>query len=250
MSETKTKKTKKKKQTEAFEFKQFAIEQDRCTMKVGTDGVLLGAWADVADAKTALDIGTGTGVIAIMLGQRTDDMTIHAVEIEGDACEQAQENMANAPWADRLKVFHTSIQDHAKSFPDKYDLIVSNPPFFTGGTFSNNQDKNSVRHTIKLPHGDLLSAVRTLLSPQGRFAIILPYIEGLRFQELAKTYHLYMTKVLEVKPKEDKPVERLLMQFEREKKPLEQEELIIQRDGANEWTGDYIALTGDFYLYM
>ncbi len=247
MSEAKTRKTNP---TEAFQFKQFVIEQDRCTMKIGTDGVLLGAWANVKDAQTALDIGTGTGVIAIMLAQRTDDTLIHAVEIEDEACAQAQENMTNAPWADRLQAFHTSIQDHAKTYANQYDLIVSNPPFFTGGTFSSNQDKNSVRHTIKLPHGDLLAAVRTLLSTAGKFAIILPYIEGLRFQELAKTYNLYLTKVMEVKPKEDKPVERLLMQFEREKKPLEKEELIIQHDGANEWTEDYIALTGDFYLYM
>jgi len=249
MSETKTKKAKTN-DNSTFQFKQFSVKQDKCTMKVGTDGVLLGAWANVENAKNALDIGTGTGIIAIMLAQRTEKTIIHAVEIEAEACDQARENMEGTPWSDRLEAFNTPIQEHAKSHPHQYDLIVSNPPFFTGGTFSNNQDKNSVRHTVKLPHGDLLSAVRTLLSNDGRFATILPYIEGLRFQELAKTYNLYMTKVMEVKPGKDKSVERLLMQFEREEKPLEKEELIIQQDGANAWTEEYVALTGDFYLHM
>jgi tRNA1Val (adenine37-N6)-methyltransferase len=233
-----------------FYFKQFAIHQDRCTMKVGTDGVLLGAWADTSRVKSALDIGTGSGVIAIMLGQRAPEATIHAVEIDEEACAQAQENMQNAPWADRLTAFHTPIQDFAKEHAQTYDLIVSNPPFFSGGTFSNNQNRMSVRHTIKLPHGDLLAAVRTLLADEGRFCVILPFIEGLRFQELAKSYHLYCTKITEVKPKADKPVERLLMQFERDARLLEQNDLTIQYESRNEWTEAYMALTGAFYLYM
>ncbi len=233
-----------------FYFKQFAIFQDRCSMKIGTDGVLLGAWADVSNAKTALDIGTGSGVIAIMIAQRTSSATIHAVEIDTEACTQAQENMLNAPWAARLTAFNTSIQDFASTHHHAYDLIISNPPFFTGGTFSNNQNRNSVRHTIKLPHGDLLSAVRTLLSEEGKFCVILPFIEGLRFQELAQSYNLYCTKITEVRPKADKPIERLLLQFERQEHPILKNELIIQYDGINEWTEAYVALTGDFYLYM
>ncbi|MDX1941497.1 MAG: methyltransferase [Saprospiraceae bacterium] len=233
-----------------FYFKQFAIHQDRCAMKVGTDGVLLGAWADVENAKTVLDIGTGSGVIAVMLGQRNTQSYIHGIEIDPDAFEQAKENMQNAPWAERLNAFHTSIQDYAKSCMQRYDLIVSNPPFFSGGTFSDNQDKNNVRHTIKLPHGDLLAAVRTLLHDNGKFCVILPFIEGLRFQELAKHYHLYCNKIMEVYPKVEKPVERLLMQFEKSEKTLEKEKIIMRNEGINEWTEDYIRLTGAFYLYM
>lgn len=233
-----------------FFFKQFAIHQDRCAMKVGTDGVLLGAWADVEGAGSALDIGTGSGIIAIMLGQRNPDLKIHGVEVDQEAFEQAKENMLNAPWADRLEVFHTSIQDFAKTEPGQYDLVVSNPPFFTGGTFSSNQDKTSVRHTVKLPHGDLLTAARSLLKETGKFCVILPFIEGLRFQELAESYKLHCTKIMEVQPKKDKPIERLLMQFEKTRKPVVQESLIIQNNGVNEWTEAYIALTGAFYLYM
>lgn len=219
-------------------------------MKVGTDGVLLGAWADVSGVKTALDIGTGSGVIAIMLGQRAPEASIHAVEIDPDACAQAQENMQLTPWATRLTAFPIPIQEFAQTHNHRYDLIVSNPPFFTGGTFSNNQDRNSVRHTIKLPHGDLLAAVRSMLTEQGKFCVILPFIEGLRFQELAASYNLYCTKMTEVHPKADKPVERLLLQFERQENPLKKDHLVIQNEGINAWTEAYIALTGEFYLYM
>jgi len=236
--------------TEPFRFKQFSIEQDRCPMKINTDGVLLGAWADVSDCRTALDIGTGTGVIAIMLAQRSEALRIHAVEIDADACEQARRNMAACPWAERLEAFHASIQQYSRQTEQRYDLIVSNPPFFTGGTFSSNENRTMVRHTVKLPHGDLLAAVRTLLQPSGRFCVVLPYLEGLRFRELASSYHLYCTRLMEVRPKADKPVSRLLLQFERHPRPLQSEELVIQGEGPSQWTEAYVALTGAFYLYL
>ena len=113
-----------------FQFKQFSIAQDQCTMQVGTDGVLLGAWADVQNAERILDIGAGTGVIAIMLGQRTEKALVHAVEIDAKAAEQAALNCENAPWSDRLQIFQSSIQDFSKQSQETYDLIVSNPPFF------------------------------------------------------------------------------------------------------------------------
>lgn len=238
------------KKAEPFRFKQFSIQQDRCAMKVGTDGVLLGAWADVQGVENILDVGTGSGVIAIMLAQRAEKAEIHAVEIDRPSAEQARENMDASSWGGRLSVFNTSIQDYARSAPVRYGLIVSNPPFFSGGTFSHNQDRNSVRHTIKLPHGDLLSAVRNLLAPEGRFGLILPYIEGLRFQELARNYNLYCTRITEVMPKRDKPVERLLMQFERQSGKMEKNSLAIQHEKRNEWTQAYVKLAGDFYLNM
>ena len=217
-------------------------------MKVGTDGVLLGAWADVSGAQSILDIGAGTGVIAIMLAQRSGANPIHAVEIDEEACVQAAENMAQSPWAERLEAKQVAVQHFAKLSRDKYDLIVSNPPFFTGGTFSESQDKLSVRHTVKLPHGDLLGAVRSLLSSRGKFCAILPNIEGLRFRELAKTYNLHCTKLTAVHPVVGKPVERLLLQFEREAKPLQKDALNIQQTGeTNDWTEAYVALTQAFY---
>lgn len=233
-----------------FKFKQFTIHQDKCPMKVGTDGVLLGAWAAVEKDKRVLDIGTGSGVVAIMLGQRNEQAIIHGVEVDADAYEQARQNMEKAPWSDRLKPIHSAIQDYARQYQGQYDHIVSNPPFFSGGTFSNNQDRNSVRHTIKLPHGDLLVAVRKLLAPGGKFSLILPLIEGLRFQELARTYKFYCNRITEVRPKADKNVERLLMEFGQVEKPLDKSTLIIQKEARNDWTEAYIALTGAFYLNM
>lgn len=243
-------KNRAEKVAEPFQFKQFSIAQDKCSMKVGTDGVLLGAWANVEGAKRILDIGAGTGLIAIMLGQRNTEAQIHAVEIDDLAFVQAQENMENAPWANRLSVFHQSIQDFSSTPAQSYDLIVSNPPFFSGGTFSFNQDRNSVRHTIKLPHGDMLRAVQKLLAKTGKFCVILPFVEGLRFQELAASYHFYCTRVTEVLPKANKPVERLLMQFELESSTPQRDQLIIQHEGPNEWTEAYQNLTRAFYLKM
>ena len=233
-----------------FYFKQFAIEQDKCPMKVGTDGILLGAWADINGAKTILDIGTGTGVIAIMLAQRALNAKVHAVEIDEIAWEQATYNMQQSPWKDRLEAFQESIQTYAKFSRNSYDLIVSNPPFFSGGTFSYNESRNNIRQTIKLPHGDLWVAVRNLLNPNGKFCLILPLIEGLRFQEMAKRYHFYCTKMTEVIPKKGKNVERLLLQFEKEDQPLIKNQLIIYTAQQNKYTKDYSELTQDFYLKM
>lgn len=233
-----------------FHFKQFSIEQDCCPMKVGTDGVLLGAWADVEAADSILDIGTGTGLIAIMLAQRNTKAQITGVEIDEAAYQQAKDNMKQSPWAERLSIVCQSIQKFAKLHRGTYDLVVSNPPFFSGGTFSDNQDKNSVRHTIKLPHGDLLVAVRSLLKMNGKFCVILPRIEGLRFKEMAHRYHFFCTKITEAYPKKEKKVERLLLQFEKTEQPLVTDSLVIQKEKRNDWTQAYIDLTGEFYLKM
>jgi len=219
-------------------------------MKVGTDGILLGAWAPTTHSSTILDIGTGTGLIAIMLAQRTVRATIHAVEVEEAAYLEATHNIAACPWSERLLAFHAAIQDFdlPSSISQGYDLIVSNPPFFSGGTFSFNQDRNSVRHTVKLPHSDLLRAVRQLLNEKGKFCTILPLIEGLRFQELAESYKLYCTRQVEVKPRPSKPTARLLLTFGKEKQPIKKEVLILQEEDSNLRMPAYKALTEAFYL--
>lgn len=221
-------------------------------MKIGTDGILLGAWAEVSGVRRILDIGTGSGLIAIMLAQRTKEALIDAVEIDEDACRQAQKNMKSSPWAERLQAFPMAIQAFRLSAEteDGYDLVISNPPFFSGGTFSFNQDRTSVRHTIKLPHNDLLGTVRKLLHSQGRFCTILPLIEGLRFQELAESYHLYCTKITEVRPKANKPIERLLMQFEKDQKTVIKNELILRGEDGETMTPAYASLTEAFYYKL
>ncbi len=238
--------------TDTFKFKQFEIAQDQCGMKIGTDGVLLGAWAPLtAEAKNILDIGTGTGVIAIMQAQRCPNAKVVGVEIEEKSAKQATENMNASPYKDRLNVHLGSIQDFARESDQKFDLIISNPPFFSGGTFSQNQTRNDVRHTVKLPNGDLLRCAHQLLAKEGIFSVILPYIEGLRFQEMADQYGFHLSHMTEVKPKVDKSIERLLMAFtKQEVAEVKKNELVIQHDARNDYTEAYIELTKDFYLNL
>ena len=218
-------------------------------MPVNSDGVLLGAWVDVAGTERALDIGTGTGVIALMLAQRLPGAQIDAVEIDPAAAEQARENMANCRFADRLHVYADSVQDFSRLAEHSYDLIVSNPPFFTGGTLSDNQDRSGVRHTVKLPHGDLLQAVRRLLAPSGRLALILPHIEGLRFIEMATSYGLHLRRQTALYPRADKPVERVLIELSKAEGGTEKDELVMYAgEKGNTYTGAYQKLTEDFYL--
>jgi tRNA1Val (adenine37-N6)-methyltransferase len=238
------------KPSNAFTFKKFTIKQEICTMKVNTDGILLGAWADISNAKKILDIGTGTGVIALMIAQRNELAKIIGIDIDDNSCLEAAENVANSIFRDNVKIIHTSIQTFSNASDEHYDLIISNPPFFTGGTFSANENKANVRHTIKLPHGDLLNAVTTLLSPTGNFALILPYIEGLRFIELAERSNLHLTHCTEVKHKSNKPVERLLINLSKIKQKLSNNEIMIKEDDGNTYSKEFIALTKDFYQHF
>ena len=237
--------------SEIFKFKQFQVDQEQCSMKIGTDGVLLGAWVSTEGVNSVLDIGTGTGVIALMVAQRTPKASISAVEIDDKSFEQAKKNIEESPWSSRMDLQNAPIQDYAKTADQTFDLIVCNPPFFSGGTFSNNQERNNVRHTIKLPNGDLLRCANNLLNKTGKFCVILPYIEGLRFKEMAVTYGLYANRVTSVIGKVGKPVERLLIEFCKEKcDNLKEDELVIQVGGRDEYSEEYINLTRDFYLKM
>lgn len=220
-------------------------------MKVGTDAVLLGAWAQVKknDAR-ALDIGAGSGVLALMLAQKMEavdcDFFIDAVEIDGPSAGQARANFQKSSWADRLEIFEASIQDFAKKTSVKYDLIVSNPPFFGHETHFSGPTINAARHNFQLPTGELLAAVRAVLADNGRFLVVLPHLEGLRFAELAAQRGLYLTRQMDVYSKSEKPCERLLMQFERSALGFEKEVLTIY-DGPD-YSEKYRKLTADFYL--
>lgn len=232
-----------------FQFKSFTIEQNNAKMKVGTDGVLLGAWAKVDGCKNILDIGTGTGVIAIMLAQRNGSAQVDAVEIDTDTAILATSNAQSCPWNDRIRISTVAIQDYQS---DKgYDLIVCNPPFFTGGTLSSAANRNNVRHTIKLSHSDLLRSVRRLLTPKGRFSVVLPLLEGLRFKEMAESAGLYCTKMTEVKGHIDKSVERLLLTFSKQTSICKVNQIGINKgSGRHEYTDDYIDLVQDFYTIL
>lgn len=234
-----------------FLFKQFRIFHDECAMKVGTDGVLIGAWTDITHAKTVLDIGTGTGLIAIMVAQKNLIAEIDAIDIDKAAYRQALKNVSLCQWKGRIKVHHQSVQDFInveRTF--NYDVIVCNPPFFNAGTASNISNRQIARHTNTLSFDDLINAICELLSFNGKFSLILPRLEGAEFQEIAKTKGLYLTRLTEVQSKKDKPVERLLMEFQRKEKAVIHKQLVIQHEARNDWTLDYIALTKSFYLKM
>ncbi len=235
------------KTTNAFTFKQFTIKQDICTMKVNTDGVLLGAWASVNDDEDILDIGTGTGLIALMIAQRAIGSQIIGIDIDENSIIEANENIENSIFKNQVSIKQISIQEFADIEKNTFDHIVSNPPFFTGGTFSANENKASVRHTIKMPHSDLIHAVNLLLKPEGKFSLILPFTEGLKFQDLAERSGLNLIKKTAVKHHESKPIERLLLCFARKKMPLEENQICITQGEMKEYSKEFIALTKNFY---
>lgn len=237
-----------RRKSQHFQFKQFTIYHDRATMKVGTDGVLLGAWTNVDEVKNILDIGTGTGVIALMLAQRTPSSTqIDAVEIDSDNARQAIENILLSPWPEKTKVHHVPIQNYNPE--KKYDLIVSNPPYFQNSFKPPDEKRLRTRHTVDLSFSDLIQAVKKLLNTTGRFNIILPYQEGLEFIDLAKNNSLYCTRQCGFRSRADKPIERWLLEFSLIDKHTVFDEIILYQIGE-EWSERYKALTKEFYLKL
>lgn len=233
-----------------FHFKRFSIAQEGVTHPVGTDAVLLGAWVDVSGARRILDIGTGTGVIALMLAQRREahpDTFIEAVEIHTGSALCAAQNFAVSPWAARLRVREMPVQEFAQNAEHPFDLIVSNPPFFSETTRAPDETRRLGRHTGTLPPGEMLAAVRRLLAPVGRFAVVLPVQEGLRLCELSVPNGLYWTRITEVRSRRDKPVERLLIEFEKNPYDFKRGSLLIYEDGLR-YSDEYQELTEGFYL--
>ena len=234
-----------------FQFKKFAVEQDRCAMKIGTDGVLLGAWAPIENNPfSILDIGTGTGIIALMLAQRSGATQIDALEIDEDAYEQATDNFENSPWNDRLFCFHAALDEFVEEPEDEYDLIISNPPFYTEDYKSENQQRDLARFSDAMPFEDLIEAADLLLSENGIFAVIIPFKEEERFIDLCAEVELFPVKATRVKGSPKTPIVRSLLAFKRcELSVLEADELIIEIN-RHEYTDEYIELTKDFYLKM
>ncbi|MHC1705819.1 MAG: tRNA1(Val) (adenine(37)-N6)-methyltransferase [Tenuifilaceae bacterium] len=229
-----------------FRFKQFVIKQEVAAMKVGTDGVLLGAWVDLKNVNNVLDIGTGSGIIALMIAQRCN-ANIKAVEIDLASAQQAKANFESSPWSNRLEIHNTSFQNYFETSSAKFDLLVSNPPYFTNSLKSQTEDRNLVRHTDLLPNSDLLNGVIKLLSAKGRFCAVFPYAEGNVFIAQAASYGLYCNKKLYIQSKPEKPILRILVDFSFEKRRLMEDNLSIHREDS-EYTDEYKLLTKDFYL--
>ncbi|MBT8186676.1 MAG: methyltransferase [Croceitalea sp.] len=236
--------------SKTFQFKQFSINQDRTAMKVGTDGVLLGAWTKVEqNPNTILDIGTGTGLIALQMAQRSFAETIDALEIEAVAFEQAVANFEASPWADRLFCYHASLQEFVNEMDDRYDLIVSNPPFYAETMGSGSDARDTARQELSLPFDTLLAGVAKLLTPKGEFTTVIPYKEESEFLKKANLLGLHVYRITHVKGTPSAQIKRSLLQFSFESQEMTNNMLIIETDRHN-YTKDYIALTKDFYLKM
>jgi tRNA1Val (adenine37-N6)-methyltransferase len=230
-----------------FQFKQFCIYHDRCAMKVGSDGVLLGAWVNTVDATRILDVGTGSGLIALMMAQRSL-ATIHAIDIDKDAVLQAQINCNASPWTERLTVFQTDFTQYAINKGLTYDLIVSNPPFFNNSLKNPNALRTLARHTDTLPHADLIDNSMRLLSDVGRIAIILPVSEGLACADYATSKGLFLSRKTWVMPKPDMPPKRLLLELSKSPIHLLEDTITIETEKRNVFTEEYRLLLKDYFL--
>lgn len=232
----------------SFHFKQFTVFQDRCAMKVGTDAVLLGSWVSAQDASRVLDIGTGTGVIALMIAQKSNAL-IDAIDIDESAFAQANENFHDSPWAPKLTCCHVSFQNFANENFPRYDLIVTNPPYFHHASKPLIESRINARHSEVLTFDELVSGVKNLLLPEGRFCVILPCKEGMEFLEKAQRKGLFCHHLLRIKTRADKNEKRLIMQFGFHFGILTEEEIIIQDEEGN-FTKEYIDLTRDYYISL
>ncbi|MDR1678521.1 MAG: methyltransferase [Prevotellaceae bacterium] len=230
-----------------FRFKQFSIQQDRCAMKVGTDGVLLGAWADCRNARRILDIGTGTGLIALMLAQRCPAV-IDAVEIDKNAAEQALENVQRSPWAERVRIINASFQDFCKTATTRYDLVVSNPPYFHRSLKSPTIERSFARHSDTLPFDEIIEGSKKLLSEKGKLTVILPLIESVAFTEKALSAGFFCGKKCLLTPRPGAETKRVLLSFGKENQACQHSELLIETATRHCYSEQYRELTKDFYL--
>ena len=233
-----------------FQFKQFSIQQDRCAMKIGTDGVLLGAWCPIGNNPfSVLDIGSGTGILSLMLAQRTQAEQIDAIEIDENAYEQCVENFETSPWSDRLFCFHAGLDEFVEEPEDEYDIIISNPPFYSEDYKTENEQRDLARFQDALPFEELVEAASLLLSENGIFAVIIPFKEEAHFIALAKECDLFAFKITRVKGTPTSEIKRSLLAFSRIEKLVETDELVIET-ARHMYTEDYINLTKNFYLKM
>lgn len=228
-----------------FQFKSFFIAHDQCAMKVNTDGILLGAIADVTNGRRLLDLGTGTGLIAMMLAQRTaSDIEIVGVELDREACLQAQQNVRNSPWAAKIQIQQADI--FSLHFAMPFDLIVTNPPYFEHSLASRSPQRDLARTVVK-SHVEWLKQAKNWLVPTGKMSLILPFMAGEKLIEQATDLDLFCVEKWAICTKTGKPPKRMIITFGREKRPFLEKSLDIY-DLENQYTAEFKALTRDFYL--
>ena len=238
--------------TPDFRFKQFTIRHDRSAMKVGTDGVLLGAWCDSPTVNSqlstlnCLDIGTGTGLIALMLAQRFPHAKIIGIDIDDASIEQARENVESSPFKTQISILKQDFKN-IDSFSNQYDVIVSNPPFYTEDTLSGKTARDTARHTTSLPFETLVENAAKLLTKEGLFSVIIPYQSAADFISICVANRLYLTRRVNIRSKEGKPFNRVMLEFCPIIRPAETSTLTLY-DNNGQRTTDYTQLTQAFYI--
>lgn len=233
-----------------FIFKNFRVDQDQCAMKIGTDGVLLGAWTPVENNPfSILDIGAGTGVLSLMMAQRSHAEIVDALEIDDSAYVQCVNNFEQSPWGDRLFCYHTSLKEFADEIDDQYDLIICNPPFFSEETKTENYQKDLARFQDAMPFPILVESVSKLLSENGTFSVVIPFKEESRFTSIASEFKLYPNRILHVKGNPSSEIKRSFITFSFHQSTIIKDILTIEIS-RHEYTPEYINLTKDFYLKM
>lgn len=230
----------------SFTFKQFTINQDRCAMKVCTDACILGASTEVENVNRILDIGTGTGLLSLMLAQRSNAQ-IGAVEVDEDAYQQAVMNVQASKFAERIEVHHQRIQDFTST--ENYDLIISNPPFYQQSLKSSDAKANKALHAVELSFDDLIDSVLRLLSVDGKFVVLLPPFEIEKLIQIAQKKGLYLSKKMSIRHDESKPIFRVIAAFLTQKvHDLEEETLIIHNNDGKTYSNEFRDLLKDYYL--
>lgn len=233
-----------------FTFKQFFVAHDRCGMKVSTDGILLGAWAPVPTQGDLLDIGTGSGLLALMLAQRTTTSQaqfIDAIEIDCEAVQQAQANIGHSPWAERIRLWQDDFLSWDPPANRQYRLVICNPPYYQQGAGLRDAARARARDSAGLNHQLLLDRVAAIMHPQGKFCVVLPMIEGERLQSLALASGWAVEVCCQIAERADKPAHRVLFSFSLKPVTCSQQQLVI-RDEQGEYSEAFKQLTADFYL--
>ncbi|MGZ3862470.1 MAG: tRNA1(Val) (adenine(37)-N6)-methyltransferase [Bacteroidia bacterium] len=235
---------------QTFVFKKFTVFQHDSAHKVGTDAVLLGAWAQVEKARSILDIGTGTGIIALMMAQKSH-AEIDAIDIEQSSYKQACENVKHSAWQPRIHVHRISLQDYVKTCGKKFDIVITNPPYFVDSYKAPDEERSHARHNDTLPFAELIDGVKSLLEPTGKFYIILPTKEAGDFKQLAEKKGLHLVKRMRVKTKLSNDTEkRHMMKFSLHSGTLQDMTLSIEKDVHHDYTDEYKQLTSEFYLHF
>lgn len=231
-----------------FKFKYFTVYHDKCAMKVGTDGVLLGAWASISNCRNVVDVGTGSGLIALMLAQRNPEIRVLGIDIDANAALQASENFISSPFSKRLEARNSSFDEWVDSSREKVDAIISNPPFFATSLQSPDVGRTLARHNDTLPLQKLFAGTKRKLTDNGLLSLILPYNQKIKAVKIAESLRFSLSRITTVYPTPNSQPKRVLLEFVLQSVNVFHEDEIVIEKARHEYSSDFVSLLKDFYL--